>query len=430
MISDKYYNFAKYDLFKICRSITGKGTEKTLRKIKDHFPKLKIRKVKSGTKIYDWKIPDEWNIKDAYVLDKNKVKIIDFKKNNLHIVGYSKPINKNLKKDDLLKKIYSLPSQPDAIPYITSYYKKDWGFCSSEYLKKRIFKNYHKRDKFKVVINSSFNNNGNLHYGEYLIKGKTKKEILISTYICHPSMANNELSGPIVSMSLIKYFSKFRGLDKYIRFIFIPETIGSLVFLNKNLKRLRKNFLAGFNLTCLGDERMYSCMLSKYNDSISDEALIKAYKILKLKFKRYSFLKRASDERQYNSPGIDLPVTSVFRSKYHEYPEYHTSKDNFKLVTKKGIRGSFNLMKSTIKIIQENSYPKAKVIGEPMLSKRGLYSTISTKNSWKSSRIFLDTLQYSDGKNSLLKISKLIKVNIKKLKETLKILKKFNLIDV
>ena len=428
MISDKYYNFAKYDLFKICRSITGKGTEKTLRKIKDYFPKLKIRKVKSGTKIYDWKIPDEWNIKDAYVLDKNKVKIIDFKKNNLHIVGYSKPINKNLKKDDLLKKIYSLPSQPDAIPYITSYYKKDWGFCSSEYVKKRIFKNYHKRDKFKVVINSSFNNNGNLHYGEYLIKGKTKKEILISTYICHPSMANNELSGPIVSMSLIKYFSKFRGLDKSIRFIFIPETIGSLVFLNKNLKKLKKNFLAGFNLTCLGDERMYSCMLSKYSDSISDEALIKAYKILKLKFKRYSFLKRGSDERQYNSPGVDLKISSIFRTKYGEYPEYHTSLDNFNFVTLKGCFGGFNVARKAIEILLERIYPTFKVMCEPHMGKRGLYPTLSTKNKKRTSKNYMNFLQYADGMNSLEKISKLITLNEYQTKKIFIKLKKNNLV--
>ena len=268
---------------------------------------------------------------------------------------------------------------------------------------KSIIRNYSKNDKFKVVIDTSFKKNGHLQYGEYFIKGKSSKEIIISTYICHPSMANNELSGPIVSMSLMDYFSKINKPNKSLRFIFIPETIGSLVFLNKNLQKLKKNFLAGFNLTCIGDERMHSCMLSKYSNSISDKAIIKAYKKLKLKFKKYSFLKRASDERQYNSPGIDLPFTSVFRSKYHEYPEYHTSKDDFKIVTKKGIKGSFQLLKYAIQIIQKNVYPKTKVLGEPMLSKRGLYSTISLKDSWKSSRSYLDALQFSDGMNDLEK---------------------------
>ena len=430
MNSNKYYNFAKNELFPICRSITGKGTEQTLKKIQRFFPKLKIYKIKSGTKIFDWKIPEEWNIKNAYVIDKYQNKIIDFKKNNLHIVGYSKPIKKRLTKKELLNKIYSLPAQSDAIPYVTSYYKKDWGFCTTDIVRKLIVKNYSKNDKFDVLIDTSFKKNGYLQYGEYFIKGKTSKEIIISTYICHPSMANNELSGPIVSMSLMDYFSKLPKPNKSLRFVFIPETIGSLAFLNNNLKKLKKNFLAGFNLTCIGDERMYSCMLSKYEDSISDDAIIKAYKKLKLKFKKYSFLKRASDERQYNSPGIDLPFTSVFRSKYHEYPEYHTSKDDFKIVTKKGIKGSFKLLKLAIKIIQQNIYPITKVLGEPMLSKRGLYSTISLKNSWKSSRSYLDVLQFSDGKNDLEKISKLSKIDIKKLKKVIKILKNYNLIDV
>ena len=430
ILTSKFYNFAKNDLFKLTRSLTGKGTKETLIKIKKKFPKLKIYKVRSGTKIFDWRIPDEWNIKDAYIIDKHKKKIIDFKKNNLHIVGYSKPIKKKLKKNDLLKKIYSLPSQPDAIPYVTSYYKKDWGFCTTDLVKRSIIKDYLKNDEFEVVINSSFKKKGFLQYGEYLLKGKKENEIIISTYICHPSMANNELSGPIVSMSLMEYFSKLPKLDKSLRFIFIPETIGSLTFLNKNLKKLQKNFLAGFNLTCIGDERMHSCMLSKYQNSISDEAIINSYKKLKLKFKKYSFLKRASDERQYNSPGIDLPFTSVFRSKYHEYPEYHTSKDDFTLVTKKGVTGSFNLMKLAIQMIQNSQYPKTKILGEPMLSKRGLYSTLSIKNSWKSARNYLDVLQFSDGKNSLSKISKLSKIDNKKLKKIIKILHKYNLIDL
>jgi aminopeptidase-like protein len=430
MNSNKYYNFAKNELFPICRSITGKGTEQTLKKIQRFFPKLKIYKIKSGTKIFDWKIPEEWNIKNAYVIDKYQNKIIDFKKNNLHIVGYSKPIKKKLTKKELLNKIYSLPAQSDAIPYVTSYYKKDWGFCTTDIVRKLIVKNYSKNDKFDVLIDTSFKKNGYLQYGEYFIKGKTSKEIIISTYICHPSMANNELSGPIVSMSLMDYFSKLPKPNKSLRFVFIPETIGSLAFLNNNLKKLKKNFLAGFNLTCIGDERMYSCMLSKYEDSISDDAIIKAYKKLKLKFKKYSFLKRASDERQYNSPGIDLPFTSVFRSKYHEYPEYHTSKDDFKIVTKKGIKGSFKLLKLAIKIIQQNIYPITKVLGEPMLSKRGLYSTISLKNSWKSSRSYLDVLQFSDGRNNLDKISELSKIDVKKLKKVIKTLNNYNLIDV
>ena len=201
------------------------------------------------------------------------------------------------------------------------------------FTKKEIKKKYYDSDKFKVVIKSQFNKRGNLNYGELVIPGKSKQEILISTYICHPSMANNELSGPIVSMTLAQYFLKIKNLKKTLRFIFIPETIGSISYLSKNLKKLKKNVIAGYNLSCIGDERMHSCMFSKYSNSISDKALRSAYKSLNINYKRHSFLKRGSDERQFNSPGIDLPIASIFRTKYAEYPEYHTSLDDFKLVT-------------------------------------------------------------------------------------------------
>ena len=217
----KYFNLCKNKLFPLCRSITGKGIEKTLKIIKTEFPRLKIYKIKSGEKIFDWKIPMQWDINDAYIIDKNKKKIIDFKKNNLHIVGYSHPVNKNIKLNNLLKRINTLPKQPRAIPYCTSYYKKYWGFCITDEQKNKIKKKYNKNDKFKVVIRSKFKK-GYLKYGELLIKGKSKQEILISTYVCHPSMANNELSGPIVSMSLINFFLKKKKLAKTLRFIFIP----------------------------------------------------------------------------------------------------------------------------------------------------------------------------------------------------------------
>jgi aminopeptidase-like protein len=195
-------------MFPICRSITGSGTKKTLRIIKNEFPKLKIYNIKSGSKVFDWKIPPEWNIKRAFILDKNNKKIIDFQKNNLHVVGYSSPVNKIINKRKLLTHLHAIKTQPNAIPYLTSYYKKYWGFSCSYTLKKIIEKNYNNKDKFKIIIDSSFNKKGRLQYGELIIPGKSKQEILISTYICHPSMANNELSGPAISMLLINFFQK------------------------------------------------------------------------------------------------------------------------------------------------------------------------------------------------------------------------------
>jgi aminopeptidase-like protein len=262
-----------------------------------------------------------------------------------------------------------------------------------------------------------------------VLKGKSKKEILISTYICHPSMANNELSGPIVSMCLINYFKK-KNLKKTIRFIFIPETIGSIAYLNKNLHYLKENVIGGYNLSCIGDERNYSCLLSKNKNSPSDEALLEAYKKLKIKkFKIYSFLERGSDERQYNSPGIDLPISSIFRSKYGTYPEYHTSLDNFKLVTYKGIMGGYKLAKSAIKILLEKKIPKVKILCEPFMTKYNLYPTLSIKNKNHISEKYMDFLQYADGKNTIESISKKINISLKQANKIFKILRGKNIVD-
>ncbi len=428
MAVNKYYNLAKNYLFPICRSLTGNGVRKTLHIIKKEFPKLKIHKVKSGRKIFDWQIPSEWNVTDAYILDKNNIKIVNFKKNNLHLVGYSPPVNTYLKKEKLLQRLHSLPGQQNAIPYITSYYKKYWGFCVSHKEKLKIKKKYKSSDRFKVVIKSKFNSKGFLNYGELIIKGKSKQEILISTYICHPSMANNELSGPIVSMSLINYFKKFRKLDKTLRFIFIPETIGSITFLEKNLNYLKKNLIGGYNLSCIGDERQHSCMLTKYGNAISDKALIESYKKFKIKYKKYSFLERGSDERQYNSPGIDLPITSIFRTKYGKFPEYHTSLDNFKLVTIKGVKGGFKVAKESVKILNKKLVPKNLVLCEPHMSKRGLYPTLSTKKQNMNTKFYMDFLQYADGRNDIEDISNLIKINLNSTKKIYSVLKRNKLI--
>ena len=425
----KFYNIAKTKLFPITRSLTGDGVKKTLNIIQKEFPKLKIKKFKSGTKVFDWNIPEEWNVTDAYVIDKYNNKIIDFKKNNLHLVGYSVPIKKILQKKELFKNLYFLKNQPKAIPYITSYYKRRWGFCISYNEYKILDKRYSLNDKFKVVINSNLNKKGDLNYGELILKGKSKKEILISTYICHPSMANNELSGPIVSMSIINYFKK-KKLNKTLRFVFIPETIGSIAYLSKNIKYLKENVIGGYNLSCIGDERQHSCMFSKYQNSPSDEAVIEAYKSLKIKkYKIYSFLKRGSDERQYNSPGINLKISSIFRTKYGEYPEYHTSLDNFNLVTLKGCVGGFNVARKSIEILLQRIYPKCKIMCEPQLGKRGLYPTLSTKDKTKENKSYRNFLQYADGTNSLEKISNLIQLDLSSVKKIYSILLKNNLIN-
>lgn len=424
-----YYNIAKNELFPICRSITGFGIKKTLQIIKREFPELKLIKTKSGTKVFDWKIPPEWNVKDAYVLDKYNNKIINFKLNNLHLVGYSVPVNKIVKKKELLKHIHTIDNQSNAIPYITSYYKKYWGFCLTKKNKSKIDTEYSTNDKFKVVIQTSLNSDGNLVYGEIKLPGKSKKEILISTYVCHPSMANNELSGPIVSMSLINYFKKIKNLKYTLRFLFIPETIGSITFLSKNKNYLNKFLLGGYNLTCIGDNRRHSCLLSKYENSLSDLSLIEAYNNLKIKYIKHSFLEeKKSDERQYNSPGIDLPIAAIYRSKPGHFKEYHTSLDNFKLVTIDGVQGGYNVAKKAIQILMNKVAPKNVILCEPQMGKRNLYPNLSTKSYNKNKKNIMNFLQYSDGRKDLNEIAKIIKVNRIKANKIYKLLLKNKLI--
>lgn len=430
----KYFKIAKTKLFPLNRSITGSGVRKTLKIIKKEFPDLKIKKIKSGKKVFDWKIPPEWNVRDAYILDKYKNKIVDYNKNNLHIIGYSTPINKYLNKKELLKKLYSIKHQKDAIPYITSYYKKEWGFCIKHTQKKKIKKFYKSQDLFKVFINSNFNMKGNLNYGELVIKGKTKNEILVTTYICHPSMANNELSGPIVLMSLINFFKK-KKMNNTLRFIFSPETIGSIAYLHKNFKKLKKNVIGGYVLSCVGDNRKHSCKLSKFENSPSDIALLEAYTKNNIKFTKYNFLDGRSDERQYNSPGVNIPLTSIYRTKHGEYPEYHTSLDNFDLVTLKGIKGSIKISKSAILILDKKIFPKFRVLCEPHMVKRKIFPTLSKKDSRTNlmsktnlMRNYLNFLQFSDGKHSLEQISKILNISFIKTVEIYKFLKRKNLV--
>ena len=278
------------------------------------------------------------------------------------------------------------------------------------------------------MINSNLNTKGKLNYGELILRGKSKQEILISTYVCHPSMANDNLSGPIVSMCLINYFSKFKNLEKTIRFIFIPETIGAITFLSKNLTYLKANIIGGFNLSCVGDDKHHSCMFTKYENTLSDKSIVEAYNKLKIKFKRYSFLDRGSDERQYNSPGIDLPIATIFRTKFGKNPEYHTSLDDFNYVTEKGINGAFKVVREALNILNKKIIPKNKILCEPQMGKRSLRSTLSTKNIKMLSLGYMNFLQYADGKIDLKQISERIKLSYKDTFKIYNILTKHRLI--
>ncbi len=421
-IGDSIYALA-VKLFPICRSITGDGFRETLRIISDELPGLTTHDVPSGTPVFDWVAPREWNIRDAYVLDPHGKKIIDFAESNLHVVGYSTPVNKKIPLSELQEHFYSLPDQPDAIPYITSYYKERWGFCLTENQRKTITED----GEYTVVIDSDLKD-GHLTYGELLIPGERKEEIFFSTYICHPSMANNELSGPTVTTFLVKWLLSQKRKYSY-RIIFIPETIGSLTYLSLHLDEMQRRIIAGYNVTCVGDDRCYSFLPSRKEDSLADHVALHVLKHLHPDFVRYTYLDRGSDERQYCAPGIDLPVASVMRSKYGAYPEYHTSLDNLELITPSGLQGTYEVLQKCIECIEADERLKVTVLGEPQLGKRGLYPTLSTKQTAAQVRDMMNLIAYCDGTRTLFEIAEKINVPMWDLVPIVKKLKEQNLLE-
>ena len=389
-------------MFPICRSITGNGFRDSLGIIREQIPEIKVYEVPSGTQVFDWTVPKEWNCNGGGIYRMNGEMVIDFNDTNLHILGYSIPIDKVISREELLKHVYTQPEQPDWIPYVTSYYKERWGFCMSEKQKKTL-----NDEQYKVVINSSLKD-GSLTYGELIIPGETDDEIFFSTYLCHPSMANNELSGPVVQTELIKYIKSLPKHRYTYRFIFIPETIGSLTYLSKNLETMKAHIKAGFVLSCVGDDRTYSYISTKYADTLADRVIENVLKFHFPEFKKYSFLKRGSDERQYNSSGVDLPVCGFCRSKHGEYPEYHTSADDMNLISTEGLQGAYDVMIKVVNALEYNYHYKMICKGEPQLGKRGLYPTISQKGSYDSIKAMTNFIAYADGTCDLIRISDII----------------------
>ena len=421
-IGEKILNLIK-KLYPINRSLTGPGNLETLKMIKNIIPNLKILKFKSGKKVFDWKIPPEWSVKSAYIIDPSGKKIADFKKNNLHLLGYSRSINLSIKLDDLKKNIFTLPKQPNAVPYVTSYYKKNWGFCLSYNQLKKLSKG-----NYKVVIDTNFKKNGNLIVGEFLIRGKSKKEIIISTNICHPSMVNNELSGPCLATFLAEYLDTKKNYYTY-RFIFVPETVGMLAYLSKRLRIIKKNFKAGYHLTCIGDKGPFSMIKTVNEDSYSDKIASTVLSFYK-NSKKYSFLSRGSDERQYNSPKINLSVATLMRTKFNSYEEYHTSLDNLKIVSKKSLEDSFNYVLRILDFIENDFRIQSTVKGEPFYSKRNLFRKLGLKTELDKYEWDLFNLPaYADGRY-LSDICNKIKRPPWELYKTIKILQKSNLLKL
>lgn len=407
-IGQEMYNLCD-KMFPYCRSITGDGVRQTLQALREIVPEITVHEVPSGTKAFDWTVPKEWRIREAWIKNSMGEKILDFKERNIHVVGYSTPVDKKVDLVELKQHLYTQPDQPDAIPYVTSYYKERFGFCMTQQQYDAL-----PEDKYHIFIDSELFD-GSLTYGELIIPGESEKEVLISTYICHPSMANNELSGPAVSVYLAKWLLSLNKRRYTYRFVYVPETIGSLTYMSQgdNLAKMKENVVAGWNLSCVGDDRTYSYIKTRYGNTITDKITKNVLQFIYPEYNEYSFLERGSDERQYNAPGIDLPVCGFCRSKFGEYPEYHTSKDNMGLISPSGLQGAYDVMQQCIVVLESNKKYRIQCLGEPQLGKRGLYPTISQKGSYDEVTAMVDFIAYADGKNDLIEISNIIGVAVK-----------------
>lgn len=416
------------ELFPYNRSITGEGLKKTLNYIKKNFLKnAKIKKIRSGSKVFDWKVPFEWNIKEAYVKNKFGKKIIDFKKNNLHLISYSSSFKGIINKHQLKKKLHTIKEYPSRIPYRTSYYKKNWGFCCSHnLLKSKDFKG-----PFEVKIDASFNKKGNLLWLEQLKKGNSDKEILISSYCCHPSLGNDNLSGIVLSVLLFNYLKKIKTKFSY-RLVLLPETIGAISFLSKIKK---KKIKAGMILSCVGGKGKMSIKegFDKYH-WINKAAHKALKKFTNNSYLKYPFLPNGSDERQYSSPGFRIVTPSIHKSKYYEYSEYHTSADNLKNISASNILKTFEVYKLWIKNIESLTIPERKMkFCEYQLSKRNLYPSIGGKLKGTNKNL-LDAFEWlmhlADGNNSNFDIAEKSGIKISKINKAINIFLKKKLISI
>jgi len=388
-------------LWPIHRSITGDGTRASLAILREYLPDLVMHEVPSGTQVFDWIIPEEWTIREATLTDPNGKVVIDLADNNLHVLGYSTAVDTTLPLAELQEHLHSIPEQPEAIPFLTSYYHPNWGLClTHEQRESLVPGTYH------VRIDAE-HKPGSLTYGELVIPGESQDEIFISTYICHPSMANNELSGPVVATALARWvYSQPRHYT--YRFAFVPESIGAITYTSQRLQHLKDRVVAGFNLTCIGDDRAYTYLESRMGNLRIDRI---AKRVLRTKPnpRQYTYLHRGSDERTYCAPGIDLPLVSLMRSRYGDYPEYHTSLDDLEsVVTPAGLQGGLDFVRECITELEEVPVLTATCLAEPQLGRRNLYHSMLNKNTSDIVMLRTNILAYSDGTHTVQDISELL----------------------
>ena len=386
------------DLYPVCRSITGNGVRETLRQVGEHIP-LKVHEVPTGTQVFDWTVPKEWNIRDAYVKNSNGQKVIDFSRSNLHVLNYSIPIHKRVSLAELREHLFTLPNQPDWIPYKTSYYQERWGFCLSHNQLDGL-----REDSYEAVIDASLDD-GHLTYGECYLPGTSSDEVLISCHICHPSICNDNLSGIALSTFLAKHL-RGRPLRYSYRFIFIPGTIGAITWLALNEDALN-HIKHGLVVANVGDSGKMHYKKSREGDAEIDRAAVHVLKYSGNPYEIIDFSPYGYDERQFCSPGFNLAVGSLTRTPYGRYPEYHTSADDLSLVQPKYLADSFQTYLSVLGILENNKrYLNKNPKCEPQLGKRGLYRTMGGNVESKEAELaMLWVLNLSDGRRSLLDVA-------------------------
>jgi aminopeptidase-like protein len=384
-------------LFPICRSISGDGVRETLRIVREHIP-LTVHEVASGTKVFDWTVPREWNIRDAYIQDAQGHRVVDFRLNNLHVVGYSSPVRKTMPLGELQRHLHSLPDQPDLVPYRTSYYEETWGFCLSHRQRQAL-----PDGDYDVVIDSTLSE-GSLTYGECLLPGATDDEVLIYTHTCHPSLANDNLTGIAVCTFLARRLVSATRRYSY-RFVFAPGTIGSLVWLSRNADRVSR-IRHGLVAVLLGDAGAMRYKRSRNGNAEVDRAVEHVLKQSGATYEVEAFSPYGYDERQFGSPGFNLPVGRLSRSPNGGYPEYHTSADNLALIRPEFLADSLSVCSRVVETLEGNGrYCNTSPFGEPQLGRRGLYRTIGGPSVAERDMAMLWTLNLSDGAHSLLEIA-------------------------
>ena len=403
-MKEEMFNTLK-EIYPICRSITGDGVRETL-KILSSIIDINILEIPTGTKVFDWEVPEEWNISGAYIERMNGERIVDFKNHSLHVMSYSEPINRVVSRSELMEHLHYIEDKPDYIPYITSYYKRNWAFCI-KYKDIGMFED----DEYRVKIDSNFKR-GSLTIGEIILPGKIDKEILLSTNICHPHMANNEASGPALLAHLARYIRDMPDRKYTYRILFLPETIGSITYINKNLRKLKERVLCGYTVCCVGDNSDFKYIRNINKNSFINNLTEHVLSHWVKNYTTYEFTERGSDERQYCFPGIDLDIGSVIRGKYGDYECYHTSGDDLNFVSEDALYESFELYIACIKAIEGIKTYECATLCEPNMGKRGLYPTTGGRRNIDEIKAIRNVMAYSNGKRDTLEIAKILNIPI------------------